>query len=250
MKNLIEGLQNLGLSEKAAKVYLAALELGEATVLQLAHSSGEKRTSIYYILEELIKIGALIETRHRKKTYYMPEEPAVLLKRAQDKLSAASEMLSALENLHGRAFNRPRVYFLFGTTGFKKVWNMIFASKNHEYQIITQGEDFLDYVREKYILEEIIATKKKNKVWSRQLITDSPYARRLTEKDFKENRRSKFLPSTTKLPFTEIISDKLVAFISPRFENAILVIENELFARTRRQLFDATWDILPEQKKI
>jgi sugar-specific transcriptional regulator TrmB len=48
----IKLIQNMGFSDKAAKVYLAALELGESTVQTLAKKSGLKRTTIYYVLTE------------------------------------------------------------------------------------------------------------------------------------------------------------------------------------------------------
>ena len=53
-------LKNLGLSEKAAQVYLASLELGEAPVQKLAERAGLKRTTVYYVLEELVAFFALL----------------------------------------------------------------------------------------------------------------------------------------------------------------------------------------------
>ena len=69
MNEISQKLQNIGLSEKGANVYLASLKLGEATVLSLAKHSGVKRTSIYYVLSELKELGALSETKRQKKIY-------------------------------------------------------------------------------------------------------------------------------------------------------------------------------------
>ncbi len=242
MADLVEITKNLGFSTKAAKVYLAALELGEASVQQLAQASKLKRTTLYYILDELVEAGALIFTKTGKKTYYVPEEPTTLLKNVKEKISTFEDSMALLEEKVGYTKNKPRVYFLYGSAGFKATWDMILATREKQFRIITQGENFLDYVREKYIVDEIIATKKKLGVSSKQLITDSAYARKIVAKDIRENRVSKILSPIYKLPFTEIITESIVAFISPRFNNMIFIVENEAFSKTRKSIFESLWD--------
>lgn len=248
MKHLEIILKNIGLSDKAAKVYISALMLGDATVLSLSKHSGVKRTSIYYTLDELKGVGALVETKRQKKIYYLPAEPKELVKRMREKVFEAEDFIEELETLKHAIFKKPRVYFLYGPSGFKKIWDMVFASKEKKYCIITEGQNFLDFVKEKYIIDDIIKEKKKQNISSRQLIIDSPYARQIVSKDRDENRKSKILPKNYKLPFTEVISDEFVAFISPRLDNSLFVIENPHFAQTRRSLFEILWESLPENK--
>lgn len=241
MADLVEITKNLGLTTKAAKIYLAALELGEASVQQLAQKARIKRTTLYYVLDELVEAGALICTKMGKKIYYVPEQPAILLKNAKEKILNFEESLKILEDKAGRINKKPRVYFLYGSAGFKQAWDMILNTKEKEYRIITGGENFLDYVKERYIIDEIIAKKKRLGVLSKQLITASAYARQIIAKDSRENRVSKLLPPIYKLPFTEIITESLVAFISPRFSNMIFIVENDSFSRTRRSVFEILW---------
>jgi sugar-specific transcriptional regulator TrmB len=243
---LAEPLKNIGLSDKAARLYLASLEMGEATVQDLARHSGINRTSIYYVLRELTSSGALVATRRGRKMYYLAQEPRMLLKHTKEKLAEFEESIKSLEERKHPVASRPRVDFLYGPAGFKAVWDMLFALAPEEYLIITNGEDFLDFVKEKYIVSEIITTKRKLGIVSRQLITDSPYAREIVAKDMSENRTSKLLPPRYPLQFTEIICDEFVAFISPRIENLIIVIENESFAKTRASLFHTLWNALPK----
>ncbi len=242
MADLVEITKNLGLTTKAAKIYLAALELGEATVQQLAQKARIKRTTLYYILDELVEAGALICTKTGKKVYYVPEQPATLLYNAKERISNFEGSLKLLEDTAGRINKKPRVYFLYGSAGFKQVWDMILNTKEKEYRIITEGENFLDYVKEKYIVDEIIAKKKKLGILSKQLITASAYARQIIAKDSRENRVSKLLPPIYKLPFTEIITESIVVFISPRFNNMIFIVENDSFSRTRRSIFEILWN--------
>lgn len=241
----MEIIKNLGLTTKGAKIYLAALELGEASVQQLAKKARIKRTTLYYILDELIEAGALISTKTGKKMYYVPEQPGMLLNNVKEKISNFEESLKLLEDTAGHIYKKPRVYFLYGSAGFKQAWDLILHTKEKEYRIITEGENFLGYVKEKYIVDEIIAKKKRLGVLSRQLITASAYAKRIIAKDSQENRVSKLLPTQCKLPFTEIITESIVAFISPRFNNMIFVVENDSFARTRKSIFESLWQAIP-----
>lgn len=244
MIDLIDITRNIGLSTKAAKIYLAALELGEASVQRLAQKSRIKRTTLYYILDELIETGALICTKVGKKVYYIPEQPATLLKNVKEKIKNFEESLKLLEDKASHLNSKPRVYFLYGSAGFRQAWDMILNTKEKEYRIITQGENFLEYVNEKYIIDEIVAKKKKLGVRSKQLITASEYAKKIIAKDIQENRVSKFLPPIYKLPFTEIITESIVAFISPRFNNMIFIVENEDFSRTRKSIFESLWQLI------
>lgn len=245
MTDLIEIIKKLGFTSKAAKIYLAALTLGEASVQQLAEKARIKRTTLYYLLDELIDAGALVRTKTGKKVYFVPEQPATLLKNAKEKITDFEESLVLLEEKAAYINSKPRVYFFYGAAGFKQVWDMVLGTKEKQFRIITDGENFLDYAREKYIVGEIIAKKKKLGVASRQLITASPYGKQIMAKDTQENRISKLLPPTHRLPFTEIITESLVAFISPRHSNMIFIVENEDFSRTRKSMFEMVWNSLP-----
>jgi len=245
-KDIVKIIERIGFSDKAAKVYLSALELGEATVQSLAKRSEVKRTSIYYVLEELKTSGAIVPTRRNKRLYYIPVPPKEVLTLARERMYEFENSIPEIEAFQHKAFPKPRLYFLYGPQGFKHIWEMIFSSHEKDFRIITEGSNFLDFVREKYIIDDIIKTKRKLGIKSRQLIVDSPYARTIVAKDFVEGRESKILPPRTKLPFTEVISEHFVAFISPRWDDTLFVVENESFVTTRKSNFDLLWSLLPK----
>lgn len=246
MTNLTELVRQYGLGENEAKLYIAALELGEATVQDMAKKAAVKRTSIYYMLDELVSKGVLAITKRNKKNYYIATSPADLLKSFRERLIEFEKTAEVLENHRGKIFKKPRIYFLQGPSGFKQVWNLIFKSQPKEYRITTEGLNFLDFVKEKYVVNEIIKQKKDQGVKSYQIIPDSAYARKIVAKDSAENRQSRLLPLHTKLPFTEIICQRLVAYISPRFNDNIFVVEDETFAEGRKVVFDLLWNKLPK----
>lgn len=247
MDELIQIIKNGGMSEKEAKIYLAALELGEGSIHDLSKKSGLVRTSLYYRIDKLVHDGFLIETKRNKKKFYMACPPTDVATKLRQRVRDFESNIELLEEKRGSLFKRPRMYFLHGPVGFKETWNIIFKSDPREYSIITEGLNFLDYVKAKYIVSEIIAEKKRQGVKSLQIIVDSTYAReQVIPKDKAENRKSKILPAGTRLGFTEIICPKLVAFISPKFNDSIFIVEDASFAETRKILFDYMWHTLPD----
>lgn len=241
---LIKSISNLGFSETEAKVYMSTLELGEATIQDIARHSKVKRTSLYYILSKLSRESVVLITKRNKKTFYVAASPKELMKRTRERLIEFEDLIEELEDRKHSVYHKPRVYFLYGTPGFKHVWQMLFDSKCKEFRIITEGSHFLDFVKEKYILDEIIKNKKNLGIKSRQLIVDSQYSRKLVKNDFAQNRVSKMLPADTKLPFTEIITDEFAAFISPRWDNFLFVTENDSFVKSRKSMFDLLWKLV------
>ena len=72
-------LQAVGLQEKEAKVYLAALELGKGTAQQIAIKAELKRPTTYVIMEELMRQGLVSSFYEGKKQYFVAENPERLV---------------------------------------------------------------------------------------------------------------------------------------------------------------------------
>lgn len=68
-------LEELGLSDKESKVYLALLEVDSYSVVDLSKKTGINRTTIYPILESLSKKGLISEVKVDKKVRFAAEPP-------------------------------------------------------------------------------------------------------------------------------------------------------------------------------
>lgn len=241
---IIKLLTDLGFTKEQAKMYRSLLELGEATVAEIAEKSGVKRSSAYYILEQLKKDGVVYETKYKKRTFYVAEKPDELLDKFQKKIDKFSKNIELLRAIENQSIKKPRIYLMDGLEGFKKVWKTIFDSGLKEFQITTDPREFLTFVRKGYITNEIIKKKVASGIKSRQLVAASEYAKEVIAKDARENRISKVLPHIYKIPFTTIIFGDKVAYISAWKENMIFIIESDDFAKTQKSMFDALWEKL------
>ena len=125
--SLISDLKRVGLSEKSAKIYLAILELGQGSVQEIANKAGVKRSTVYVILEELIKTGLCSTVDIGNKTFYTASDPEAIQniieiqkKELEEKLGyfeKIKEDLNLIKNKTSK--NKPVVSFYEGKNGLE-----------------------------------------------------------------------------------------------------------------------------------
>jgi sugar-specific transcriptional regulator TrmB len=238
----LEGLEAFGLDSKEATIYLAGLELGTATVLELSRRTQMPRTTLYPLLEKLRRIGVFRRGKEKKRIVYTPEPPGQLEQQMTERQDKLSKSLSSLEVLQETAMGGPGVTFFEGSEGFKKLWRHIYASGVTEYRLITSGVGLLDYVKEPYLVDRVIAERKRKGIKSMQLIPENRETKKIVERDKSELRESRFMPADVDLPSSVIIFADQVAFITTRRENTMIIVASGDVARTYKTLFDLVWN--------
>ena len=99
-KNTFEKIRDLGLSENETRVYLALLELGQATVTQISKKAGLNRTTGYDVLERLGWNGLVNRARAgKKKMIYMAEPPSRLKQYLEDKAKLYERRVDEVKNI-------------------------------------------------------------------------------------------------------------------------------------------------------
>jgi len=241
----IEALTSIGLSERAATMYLALLEQGPSTVQEVARSTKLKRAGLYLVMDELLELG-FIHKRIMKGHAMLVASSIQSVKSWADKRTASFERaLPSLKTVATHRARLPRIEYFSGSDGFRTIWQRLFDSGEKEYLIITDAEHMLGFVRESYIAGPIIQEKKRKHIRSKQLIRYSEYTKAIVAKDAQELRESRFIPHHHPVPTTTLIYGNMVAIIAPLSENLIVLVESASFAETQRSLFYTLWDQLP-----
>ncbi|MEK7159337.1 MAG: helix-turn-helix domain-containing protein [Patescibacteria group bacterium] len=96
---LIKELQKIGLSDKEAKVYLAVLGLGKASVQTIAAKAGVNRATTYSVLGTLKEKGLCSTFQKVKKTFYVVSSPEYLKEMFEIKKVEIEEKQKTLEVL-------------------------------------------------------------------------------------------------------------------------------------------------------
>src|SRR5579871_1592025 len=92
-------IRQLGYSENEAKVYLAALSLGETSVTELATKARLPRTSVQLVVEKLEQEGLLNPFLKRRRRYWVAENPEKLLIKLKEREGALKNILPELQGM-------------------------------------------------------------------------------------------------------------------------------------------------------
>ncbi|MDO8599273.1 MAG: helix-turn-helix domain-containing protein [bacterium] len=241
-RSLTQALYAFGFDRKETQVYLAGLELGASTVLELSRRTRLARTTLYPILEDLRNRGYFRLGKQRRGSVYTAEAPMLLEQRLRERAQQLTGVLPQLNALRGTVHEGAGVTLYEGSDGFRQLWQRIFHSGVKEYRIMTSGVGLLEFVKEPYLVERIIAERIRRGIRSKQLITDSLIARKIIAKDVEELRESRMLPRGSVLPATLIIFGGEVAFITTRRENAMVLVASGDAAVSLQTLFSLLWE--------
>ena len=137
-------IKKLGLSDKETKVYLAALELGQAPAAEIAAHSGVNRATTYVILGELKKKGLVSTFLRGKKTIFAVESPERLSNlfeieknRIKESFSNLKKILPDLNKLYESRGEHPKARFFEGSVGINSLREDILKTKTKFlYQIL------------------------------------------------------------------------------------------------------------------
>lgn len=145
---MLHQLKNLGLSEKEARVYLAMLELGPATMLQIAAKAEINRPTAYVQIESLKKLGLVSTQTRGKKQIFMAENPeqlSSLLQRETRAIQTKKEELAAilpdLTTLFLLASQKPQVRFFEGREGLLRMKEEFLRAKKKEILALSPIDD-------------------------------------------------------------------------------------------------------------
>ncbi|MBU1178221.1 hypothetical protein KJ903_03290 [Patescibacteria group bacterium] len=246
MDSVERSLQQSGLSDKEAKVYVASLELGSALASEIAKKSGIKRATVYVVLDELIKKGLVGTTKKDKKLTFVPESPGKLLVGIEDRKRHLEEteanvktVLPELKSLFERSGKVPRIRFYAGLEGIRQIIQ----------EALEVGEDYCHIVPTKTysqtmlnFAEGYVKRKATAGIHTRVILDKIPWSLEHVKHDQEENRESRFIPAEYDITTGVRIYGNRVALIS--YQNEIgVVIEDAEIAKMMQMFFEVLWNV-------
>ncbi len=142
-------LQDIGLNEKEATLYLALVQVDNSSVIDLSKKTKINRSTVYVVLEGLAKKGLVSETTVGKKTHYQAEPPERLetfVERQKVNLDEQSKRLKdiipQIKTVQREGGEKPVVKFFDGKEG-------ILSSNEEFFNTITDEKiTYLIYPRD------------------------------------------------------------------------------------------------------
>ncbi len=246
--NLEKFLQEFGLSQSKTKVYLAALQVGSGSAVDISKVALLPRTTTHEILQQLVGLGLVSFLMIGRTRVYTAEKPTKLKTLLQEKERKLDGVLPELLSLYNTSGNRPEVRRYDGIVGIKTVFEdtltvsdkKIFGilSMRDLYEVL--GKEYMD----DYVARRIHAGIKLSVIRSEKKEVEDAWSA-----STKELRDLHYAPEDMIFPMTIYLYDNKVGIIGNTKENFGMIIESKDFYRTMKNLFDVFWQVSRVGKK-
>lgn len=244
-KQLVE---TMGISEKESQIYLALLELGQATVIEIANKTKIKRTTVYNLLPGMIHSDLVKTAINKKHRIFFVDDVRNLQSKLEDKQRSIGKLLPELAAMHNILPIKPKVTYYEGEAGMKDLYldtlnssragDIIYAytGMNDFYNIFPK--DFAEY----YINERV-----KRKIRVQVIAPKTPAALDWLNTAPQTLREIKLLddPNFTFKADMEIYGNK-VALISYKENFMGVIIESKEISDMQKFAFKLMWDAIHE----
>jgi HTH-type transcriptional regulator, sugar sensing transcriptional regulator len=251
-QQLISHIEEFGLSNKEARIYVACLSIGPSTVQRIADQSGIKRVTTYVILDSLVGLGLVSQSIKGKKTYFLAEDPTnlkwLLEKREQelkDQKQSFDQILPELQGLKTVPKEMPEVKFYDGSEGVRSLFANFFATykgSSHDIYAVSNLDQVAAFNPDRGGVGKPNPDRIKYGIKSHLVYTSSKGAV-LHESDDDTGRESRYVPMDA-YPLTGDISiiGEYVIMISYSGDRKIgVTIRNAEMAQAMKTIFDMCW---------
>lgn len=239
-------LRAIGLSQKEAAIYLAALRLGESTLTQINREAKLKWTITHNLTQGLVLRGFLSEISKGKRKAYAAVHPRRILQVAELNRNQVEELMPELVALHYGQAKKPRAQLYEGMEGVRRAYQEIIEAVREKKEVLWMS-DIESVEREfpKALLEYVQTIHALNRPAARELIQKNSvgekYIAALQEKKILSTD-ARFLPEG--LPITNadqaLVGNRLYQFVLG--ENIFVsILESDTIADTQRNIFEYLW---------
>jgi len=237
-----EVLKKFGLSEKEINVFIANLQLGAATVNELAKKSNVFRTYCYDILKSLMEKGLVRYFIKSGVKYFETVEPEKLIAILHEREDQVKSILPELNLLRASFIEKPKVEFYEGKEGIKTIHEDIIKTKPSEVLVYGDTEkhsEIMQWYFPRYIKERIKHKIKTRVITERTKLT----ILQIKNTDKKELRKTKFFPGEFNYPTLKYIYGNKIAMISLGNNIIGIVLENKDLAEAETRAFELLWKV-------
>lgn len=237
--------KQIGLDQKASCIYLTLLESGRASMTELAKKASLKRPTAYLVLEELLLLGLVTQTKIAKRKVYTAVHPRRLTEIAKERIQNLEEVIPEMVALYNSPKDRPKIQVFEGKEGVMAVYREV-------YQALSNQEEALWFTN----MEALSRLKESTEFYKKMLIKlDNPRIRELNlgneagirwSNEIKPlqgvNHHIRLLPPDFEFGLTDtlIFGDKFVTF-SLKKDIFVAIIESVDIAKSYRAMFEWAW---------
>lgn len=235
---MIEELQEFGLNEREAKIYLQVLRDQGETASTIAKRTKINRTTAYLELDNLIEKGLVSYITKNKKKFFQAVEPEKFIEILELKKKRMTEILPQLKELH-KTISPFKMEILEGKEGVKTLYNDIIKNSKNAFAFGVTGNAFEIL---KFEFPHLAKEAKRLNLKLKYLANkDAERQLKNLPKDFIE---IKYLPKEVKSDVTTIIYNDKIAIQSLVKENIfVVIIHDKALSTGYLNYFQYMWNL-------
>lgn len=240
-KQIVGKLNAIGLNEKEAKVYLAALSLGPTTAQNIAEIAGIKRTTTYNIIDNLRNLGLMAVNYQGFKKNYSAAPPESLEAAINSKKEILKTVMPDLQSLYNLKGDESSIKYFKGLRACQEVyWGLLETIKLHDdYLVLTDQARW--FALDPEFSQKFIEKRSKLNINIKLLFQDTLLAHEHKKFEQNYNEKIKILPNGEPLTTNLIITPQKVVIhqlVQPIFT---MVIENKGIIQMNKEMFEIIW---------
>ena len=232
-KTLLKMLENTNLDQKESMVFVALLNLGAATVSQIAETTGLSRASLYYTLEKLIQQNYVSEAAGTKIKKYIAADPVIFSNELSKAATEFKEMLPYLQSMRSRS-KKPVVSYFNSEAGVMSVWSQIRRPKEAFYA--TSISKIAKHFPTELERWKQIYRNSAKKYSSYHLLSDSKIDREFGSILSLTDQNVQYL-NRTEFAMDMVLFDNKIIFVNFEDEISATLIESESLYRSLKELY-------------
>lgn len=245
-------LKTLGFTDSESKLYLVALEMGEATVQELAKKANVSRVTAYAVIDSLMKSGLMSTVQKGKRRLFLAESPdrltSFMRARMEQMKSTLSEVEGSLEELRLlQRGEKPVVRLFKGDEGIK-VWqkDMLEARPKEVVEFDGNFDAMLKvYPTDEKSLEYFHSL---DRLKIKRRLIEYTHEQRPTSSEYEQIAVIEAKEGQKPLYASVCLFGNKVALSTLRGELIYIVIESQDIADTMRAMFDHAWENVQDKR--
>ncbi len=250
----VQQLETLGFSHKESLIYVALLDLGKGTAAEIGKKTGINRTTVYDIVDELVRTGLVTPVAEAKKRTYRPEPPeklpVILDKQAahlRDMARQSENLVIMLQQAAAKTPSKPKIKIYEGDSGLKSLYDASLLSKSQIRSFLTA--DALETFDPEYV-HSYFERRARKGITIKGILNDSEASRGYKVLAKKLLRDIRIVPVDKMDIVPEIyIYDDTISIFSIK-ERLGVSIESKDIAHAFKKLYDLAWERADEYDKI
>ncbi|MBI2984098.1 MAG: hypothetical protein HYY50_00515 [Candidatus Kerfeldbacteria bacterium] len=235
-------LDELGLKKNKGVVYLASLETGSGTALEIATKARLPRTTVIEILDALAAMALVSYVTKGRARIYSAESPEKLKALLKDKERSLASVLPELKSLVSTKGRRPKIRVYDGLAGVKTVFEDTLTVSDKQLRGILSMAD-LYKIPGKGFMDDYVVRRIKAGIQLRVMRSEIKEIEETWPTSVTESRTLRYAPADFVFPMTQYLYDNKVGLIGTEKENFGMIIESEDFYQTQKNLFEIMWQV-------